>query len=165
MGAEEGHFTGRAKITGRGVDVANGNRVPGIDVGNKDLANQADRHSIQADAMGLLERINLATTGSDIPVVLEELQSLAMSRERAKGAFQYLKSKRLIEANFGISSAARLSAAGHDALPKLSIPQATVIPIRARIDEPTAEIFTLKPGIWGMSIDLKEAWRRLRTRV
>jgi hypothetical protein len=26
------------------------------------------------------------------------------------------------------------------------------------------EIFTLKPGVWGMSFDLKEAWRRLRAR-
>jgi hypothetical protein len=28
--------------------------------------------------------------------------------------------------------------------------------------EKTAEVITLKPGIWGMSIDLKEAARRLR---
>jgi hypothetical protein len=28
--------------------------------------------------------------------------------------------------------------------------------------EKTAEVITLKPGIWGMSIDLKEATRRLR---
>ena len=26
------------------------------------------------------------------------------------------------------------------------------------------EIVTLKPGIWGMSSDVKEAWRRIRTR-
>lgn len=30
--------------------------------------------------------------------------------------------------------------------------------------EPTPELFTLRPGLWGMSIDLKEAYRRLRRR-
>jgi hypothetical protein len=27
---------------------------------------------------------------------------------------------------------------------------------------PRAELFTLRPGIWGMSLDIKEAWRRAR---
>lgn len=30
--------------------------------------------------------------------------------------------------------------------------------------EPTPELLTLRPGLWGMSIDLKEAYRRLRRR-
>jgi hypothetical protein len=31
--------------------------------------------------------------------------------------------------------------------------------------KPSGEIFTLKPGMWGMSVDLKEAWRWIRRRL
>jgi hypothetical protein len=30
--------------------------------------------------------------------------------------------------------------------------------------EPSSELLTLKPGIWGVSVDLKEVWRRIRRR-
>ena len=31
--------------------------------------------------------------------------------------------------------------------------------------QPIAELFTLRPSLWGMSIDLKEAYRRIRRRL
>jgi hypothetical protein len=34
-------------------------------------------------------------------------------------------------------------------------------PAAAAIDKPDAEMITLKPGIWGISVDLKEVARRL----
>jgi hypothetical protein len=33
------------------------------------------------------------------------------------------------------------------------------------LERPTAELFTFKPTLWGMSIDLKEAYRRIRRRL
>ena len=27
------------------------------------------------------------------------------------------------------------------------------------------EVVTLKPGLWGVSVDIKELWRRLRRRI
>ena len=36
---------------------------------------------------------------------------------------------------------------------------------QANVKEEPDEVLTLKPGIWGMSVNLKEAWRRSRDRL
>jgi hypothetical protein len=82
----------------------------------KEMEAAAGAPSIQGDARELLEAIDQATRGADTPIVLEQLRDLPMTAERARAAFHYLKSKGCIEANFGIFYAARLSAAGHDAI-------------------------------------------------
>ena len=117
---------------------------------------------IQADALQLLKVIERATRGSADPVVLDTLGDLGMTADQAKTAFHHLKSKALIEANFGIFYAARLSAAGHDAIAAADR-AATVNP--AAPEAKSSELLSLKPGIWGFSIDLKEAARRLRRRL
>ena len=119
------------------------------------------RFDVQAAAIELLKEINRVTQGSLAPVVLEELRNLHLQPEQAKQAFQYLKSKGLIEANFKIFHAARLSAAGHDAILAESTreqPKPALVPV----PEPKKEMITLRPGIWGVSIDLKEAASRFR---
>lgn len=124
-------------------------------------AEEAGRFDIQAAALELLKEIERATRGLSAPIVLDQLRGLKMTGEQAKQAFQYLKSKGLIEANFKIFYSARLSAAGHDAvLAEINREQTkqALVPV----SEPTKEMVTLKPGIWGMSIDLKEAASRLR---
>lgn len=89
-----------------------------------------------------------------------------MSGEEAQAAFHYLKSKGLIEANFGIVYSARMSAAGHDAIKEAdSNPVRQEQPATPAPEEKSSDLLTLKPGIWGKSIDLKEAARRLRKRL
>jgi len=119
-------------------------------------AEEAGRFDIQAAALELLKEIERATRGSSTPIILDQLAGLRMSGEQAKQAFQYLKSKGLIEANFKILYAARLSAAGHDAIladSNAEQPKQALVPV----SDSKKEMITLKPGIWGMSIDLKEA--------
>jgi hypothetical protein len=113
--------------------------------------------SIQANALRLLKAIEQATQGSARPAVLDELRDLQMTEDQARAAFHYLKSKGWIEAGFGISYSARVKAAGHDA-----IKEAEVTPDKKASSEQRREVLTLKPGIWGMSLDVKEAWRRIR---
>lgn len=71
---------------------------------------------IQANAFVLLRAIERATRGSAVPVALEQLRDLQMTQDEAKAAFLYLKDKGWIDANFRIFYAARMSAAGHDAI-------------------------------------------------
>jgi hypothetical protein len=122
--------------------------------------------TIQADGRELLQAIERATRGTGTPVVIEELRELPMTADRARAAFHYLKSKGWIEANFSIFYAARLSAAGQDAIEVAAKATASQgQPSSPASPEKPGELLTLKPGIWGMSIDLKEAWRRLRRRL
>lgn len=82
----------------------------------KEKEEQAEGKNIEVHAFELLKAIERATQGSAAPVVLEELRDLPMSAGQAQAAFVYLKGKGLIEANFRIFYAARMSVAGHDAL-------------------------------------------------
>lgn len=82
----------------------------------KEKEEQAEGTDIEVHAFELLKAIERATQGSAAPVVLEELRDLPMSAGQAQAAFVYLKGKGLIEANFRIFYAARMSVAGHDAL-------------------------------------------------
>lgn len=138
--------------------------------------------TIQANAFGLLKAIEQATRGSAMPVVLDQLD-LRMTVDEARAAFHYLKSKGLIEANFSIFYSARLSAFGHDAINEAeSTPDQTsrrfpaitynyyvtvhtttgAAAQQGTTAEQRPEVVTLKPGIWGISFDAKEAWRRIR---
>jgi hypothetical protein len=38
-------------------------------------------------------------------------------------------------------------------------------PLKSSNVESQSELFTLKPSLWGMSVDLKEVWRRIRRRL
>jgi hypothetical protein len=59
-----------------------------------------------------------------------------------------------------------MSPAGHDAIKEAeSTPVSQEQPATPVPEEKSSELLTLKPGIWGMSIDLKEAARRLRKRL
>jgi hypothetical protein len=132
----------------------------------KEEGKQAKLHNIHENTVDLLKAIERATRGSAVPVVLEQLRDLHMTAEEAQEAFHYLKSKGLIEANFGIFYSARMSAAGHDAIKEAeSIPVRQEEPATPAPEEKSSELLTLKPGIWGMSIDLKEVARRLRKRL
>jgi len=84
-------------------------------IGGRDVSGSRDQ-DIQGNAFRLLREIEQATRGSASPVVLAQLSELGMTEDQAQAAFQYLKSKGLIEANFAIRYAARVSAAGHDAI-------------------------------------------------
>jgi hypothetical protein len=132
----------------------------------KEQSAQAKEHNIQENAFELLKAIERATRDSATPVVLEQLQDLGMTEGEAKAAFHYLKDKGWIEANFRIFYAARMSPAGHDAIKEAeSTPVSQEQPATPVPEEKSSELLTLKPGIWGMSIDLKEAARRLRKRL
>jgi hypothetical protein len=128
---------------------------------------QAEEHNnIQENALKLLKAIERATRGSSAPVVIEQLGDLQMTVDEIKSAFQYLKDKGLIQANFAIFYAARLSAAGHDAIQQAEmtgVPQQQ--PATPAREEKSSELLTLKPGMWGMNIDLKEVGRRIRRRL
>jgi len=125
--------------------------------------------NVQERAFELLQSIERATRGSSAPVVIEELRDLHMTADEAKEAFHYLKGKGLIEAKFSIFYAARLAPAGHDAIQSQITARAAPVrqkavapdPIRAAPASPP-ELLTLRPGIWGINIDLKEAGRRIR---
>lgn len=169
-GAAEGIFIGRAQITGHGVDVKEGAREPKIEVNFVRSRRGAEGHSVHADAMVLLSKIAQATDGSDVPVVLEDINDLEMDEARRNSAFRSLKGMGLIEANFGIFYAARVSAEGHRVLssfvagPVEPAIDASALPNAAAVAEKPVEMLILKPGLWGMSIDLKEVWRRIARR-
>jgi hypothetical protein len=121
------------------------------------VAGQTGRN-IQVDAFALLKAIERATRGSSAPVVLEQLRDLQMTEGEAQTAFHYLKSRGLIEANFGIFYSARMSPTGHDAIKEAeSTPMRQEPPAAPAPEGKSAELLTLKPGIWGVNIDLKEA--------
>jgi hypothetical protein len=84
-------------------------------IGGRDVAGQADQ-DIQTHAFELLKAIEEETRGSADPIVLHELRQLKMTEGQAQAAFQYLKGRGLIDANFRIHYAARVSAAGRDAI-------------------------------------------------
>ena len=46
-----------------------------------------------------------------------------------------------------------------------SLPATPPVSVASRSNAQSGEILTLKPGVWGMSVDLKEAARRLRKRL
>jgi hypothetical protein len=130
----------------------------------KETGAQVKESNIQDNAFELLKAIERATRGSATPVVLEELRDLGMTVDETKAAFQYLKSKGLIEAKFGIFYSARLSGAGHDAIQEAE-KAAEQKQSAAPPPEKSSELLTLKPSIWGVSVDLKEAGRRIRQRL
>jgi RIO-like serine/threonine protein kinase len=73
--------------------------------------------NLQANAFEVLKAFERATRGSATPLLLEQLYDvIQMTEDEAKAAFHYLKGKGLIETNFGADYAARVSAAGHDAI-------------------------------------------------
>jgi hypothetical protein len=132
----------------------------------KEQGSEADQHNIQKDSWELLKTIEHATRGSATPVAVEQLGDLQMTVDEIKAAFQYLKEKGLIQANFAIFYAARLRAAGHDAIQQAEMAGARQPqPATPAREEKSSELLTLKPGMWGMSIDLKEAGRRIRRRL
>ena len=75
-----------------------------------------DTKSVQANAFALLKILADATAGRAEPVMLEMLSNLGMSVDEAKVAFQYLKDKGLIRADYGVYYSASVSARGHDAI-------------------------------------------------
>ena len=74
------------------------------------------QRSVQTLALELLKAIEAATRGSEVPVILGQLNDLQMTEGEARAAFNYLKDAGLISANFAIRYSARLTAAGHDAI-------------------------------------------------
>jgi hypothetical protein len=72
--------------------------------------------TIQANAFRLLQAMEEATRDSSRPVYLGDLQNLGMNEEEAKASYHYLRGKGLIETNFKLAFAARVGAAGHDAI-------------------------------------------------
>jgi hypothetical protein len=84
-------------------------------IGGRSVAAQPEK-TIQANALRLLQVIDEATRGSSMPVYIGDLPNLGMNEEEAKAAYHYLRGKDLIDANFKIAYAARLSARGHDAI-------------------------------------------------
>jgi hypothetical protein len=132
----------------------------------KEAGEQAKHQNIQEDAFALLKAIERATRGSAVPVILEELPDLQMTADEARAAFHYLKGKGWIKANFAPFYAAIISAAGHDAIKEAeSAPEHRAAAVTPVAEGKSSELLTLKPGIWGISIDLKEAARQLRKRL
>jgi hypothetical protein len=84
-------------------------------IGGRNMSGSQERN-VQGNAFELLKAIEQATQNSAVPVALEQFGSLQMTEEEAKAAFLYLKGKGLIDANFKIFYAARISAAGLDAI-------------------------------------------------
>jgi hypothetical protein len=84
-------------------------------IGGRNMSGSQERNT-QGNAFELLKAIEQATQNSAVPVALEQFGSLQMTEEEAKAAFLYLKGKGLIDANFKIFYAARISAAGLDAI-------------------------------------------------
>jgi hypothetical protein len=106
---------GRAKITGPGIDVVTGARLPTIDIRFPGVGERGASPSYLAPAGSLLAP---APTAAEI---------LGGSRTAAPSA------------------------------PLLEIAAPASLPPEVKKNE----LLTLKPTIWGMSVDLKEAWRRL----
>jgi hypothetical protein len=106
------------------------------------MKEKGDQHqSIHANAFDLLKAIERATHGSASPVALEQLRNLQMTGPEAQAAFLYLKDKGWIQANFRIFYAARMSAAGHDAIKEaknISI-KGTESALLATADEPLTD--------------------------
>jgi hypothetical protein len=84
-------------------------------IGGRNMSGSQERN-VQGNAFELLKAIEQATQNSAVPVALEQFGNLQMTEEEAKAAFLYLKGKGLIDANFKIFYAARISAAGLDAI-------------------------------------------------
>lgn len=84
-------------------------------IGGTNVVAQTEK-TIQANALRLLQAIEEATRGSSTPVYIGHLPNLGMNGEEAKAAYHYLRGKDLIDANFKIAYAARVSARGHDAI-------------------------------------------------
>jgi hypothetical protein len=84
-------------------------------IGGRDVSVQ-QAQNIQANAFKLLKAFERETRGVETPVLLHQIRDLEMTEGEAQSAFLYLKDKKLIDANFNIFNAARISAAGHDAI-------------------------------------------------
>ena len=89
------------------------------------LQDRTGGRAMQMDAMVLLEAMADATAGSLFPAVLEDRDTLPMTAICAQTAFRYLKRQGLIEADFSIFSAARVTAAGYNAI---AVAKATAAP-------------------------------------
>jgi hypothetical protein len=98
------------RLSSEGSVREDGKRISG------DGTSDEQGRDIHANAFDLLKAIERATRGSAVPVVLDELRDLQMTEGEARAAFSYLKDKGWIEANYRIFYAARISAAGYDAI-------------------------------------------------
>jgi hypothetical protein len=84
-------------------------------IGGRNMSGSHDQ-DVQGNAFSLLKAIEHEMRGLAGPVALDQIGDLQMTVDEAKAAFHYLKGRGLIDANFGVFYAARLSAAGHDAI-------------------------------------------------
>jgi len=83
--------------------------------GGRDVTAEPEK-TVQANAFRLLRAMEEATRGSSTPVHLGDLRNLGMNEEEAKASYHYLRGKGLIETKFNLAYAARVSAAGQDAI-------------------------------------------------
>ena len=100
------------------------------------------------------------TLSSDAAAILRVSPAKLMTQEEAaklRGHLELMQREGMIDIEFSSLAGAivvrGLTGKGHDLLDSG----------RVQVKEKEqAELFTLKPTAWGMSIDLKEAWRRAR---
>lgn len=143
----EQHAIGRAKITGPGIDVVTGARVPTIDIR---LPGTGAPVSTASDAISAEGR----------RVRFEQWEKLGPDRVKAdllNGGYQLI----------GGPSAVRDLAWEWVRIKEAEAATATSLSSDLPSVQPTAtpssaEIFTLRPTIYGVGIDVKELWRRLK---
>ena len=85
-------------------------------------------------------------------------------RDALEDAWRGLEREGAIEPNTAGPSPSRLSRRASDYAAELakSLENPSLLTTAAAPQEKQGELITLKPTLWGLSIDLKELWRRIR---